>query len=219
MLFTKILFHKRNFLLKKYFSSSFMSSENPSNASSLFSPSETKPTVAPMPSANPVILDLNKIENDFKRLFTLLQLDSNMKLEENSENSIEIKRGKVEVSVRTNKKTYVASKNVVSNKKIVTDVDVKNALKAKDVLCVSCAKNVLILFHDKCLSNYKLNVHSKVRRALFTTPRTAKSKFKDTTPVVSKTRFSVKTTQSESLDTTSVVSPSNFDLPLVLPWQ
>ncbi|GJT80666.1 hypothetical protein Tco_1055008 [Tanacetum coccineum] len=41
---------------------------------------------------------------------------------------------KVEVSVRTNKKTYVASKNVVSNKKIVTDV--KNALKAKDVLCL-----------------------------------------------------------------------------------
>ncbi|GJW05284.1 retrovirus-related pol polyprotein from transposon TNT 1-94, partial [Tanacetum coccineum] len=55
---------------------------------------------------------------------------------------------KVEVSVRTNKKTYVASKNVVSNKKIVIDVDVKNALKAKDVLCVSYAKNVLIPCHD-----------------------------------------------------------------------
>ncbi|GJY11528.1 integrase, catalytic region, zinc finger, CCHC-type containing protein [Tanacetum coccineum] len=78
--------------------------------------------------------------------------------------------------------------------------------QSKDVLCVSCAKNVLILCHDKCRANYKLNVHSKVRRALFTTPRTVKSKFKDTTPVVSKTRFSVKTTQSESLDTTSVVS-------------
>ncbi|GJW09545.1 retrovirus-related pol polyprotein from transposon TNT 1-94 [Tanacetum coccineum] len=57
----------------------------------------------------------------------------------NTNNSSE----KVEVSVRTNKKTYVASKNVVSNKKIVTDVDVKNALKANDVLCVSCAKNVV----------------------------------------------------------------------------
>ncbi|GKA03441.1 hypothetical protein Tco_0676222 [Tanacetum coccineum] len=45
---------------------------------------------------------------------------------------------KVEVYVRTNKKTNVASKNVVSDKKIVTDVDVKNALKAKDVLRVSC---------------------------------------------------------------------------------
>ncbi|GKC17400.1 hypothetical protein Tco_1014182, partial [Tanacetum coccineum] len=102
---------------------------------------------------------------------------------------------KVEVSVRTNKKTYVASKNVVSNKKIVTDVDVKNALKVKDVLCVSCAKNVLIPCHDKCLANYKLNVQSKVIRALFTTPRTAKYVFVDTTPAVSKTSARNKAVQ------------------------
>ncbi|GJS35017.1 retrovirus-related pol polyprotein from transposon TNT 1-94 [Tanacetum coccineum] len=94
---------------------------------------------------------------------------------------------KVEVSVRTNKKTYVASKNVVSNKKIVTDVDVQNALKAKDILCILCAKNVLIPCHDKCLVKYKWNVHSNVRRALFTTPRTKKFAFVDTTPVVLKT--------------------------------
>ncbi|GJS28539.1 hypothetical protein Tco_0489159 [Tanacetum coccineum] len=117
---------------------------------------------------------------------------------------------RVEVSDRTNKKPDVASKSVVLNKKIVTDVDVKNALKAKDVLCVSYAKNVLISCHDKCLANYKLNVHSKVRRALFTTPRTVKSKFEDTTLVVLKTRFSVKTTQSKSLDTTTVVSKTKI---------
>ncbi|GJZ12805.1 retrovirus-related pol polyprotein from transposon TNT 1-94 [Tanacetum coccineum] len=117
---------------------------------------------------------------------------------------------KVEVFVRTNKKTYVAYKNVVSNKKVVTDVDVKNALKVKDVSCVSCAKNVLILCHDKCLMNYKLNVHSKVRRALFTTPRIAKYTCEDTTPVVSKTRFSVKTTQSKSIDTIPVVSKTKI---------
>ncbi|GKE11365.1 hypothetical protein Tco_1414916 [Tanacetum coccineum] len=50
---------------------------------------------------------------------------------------------KVEVFDRTNKKTDVASKNVVLNKNIVSDVDVENALKAKNVLCVPCAKNVL----------------------------------------------------------------------------
>ncbi|GJX78125.1 integrase, catalytic region, zinc finger, CCHC-type containing protein [Tanacetum coccineum] len=65
---------------------------------------------------------------------------------------------RVEASDRKNKKPNVASKNVVLNKKIITDADVKNALKAKDVLCVSCAKNVLIPCHDKCLENYKLNV-------------------------------------------------------------
>ncbi|GJR15647.1 putative reverse transcriptase domain-containing protein [Tanacetum coccineum] len=57
----------------------------------------------------------------------------------NTKNSSE----KVETSVRTNKNTYVASTDVISNKKIVTDVDVKNDLKAKDVLCVSYAKNVV----------------------------------------------------------------------------
>ncbi|GKA71452.1 retrovirus-related pol polyprotein from transposon TNT 1-94 [Tanacetum coccineum] len=112
---------------------------------------------------------------------------------------------KEEVSVRTNKKIYVTSKNVVLIKKIVPDVDVQNTLKAKDVLCVLCAKSVLIPYHDKCLENYKLNVHSKVRIALFTNPKIVKYVFEDTTPVVSKTRFSVKTTQSESLDTTSAV--------------
>ncbi|GJT34088.1 integrase, catalytic region, zinc finger, CCHC-type containing protein [Tanacetum coccineum] len=86
---------------------------------------------------------------------------------------------KVEVSVRRNKKTYVTSKNVVSNKKIVTDVDVKKLLKRRI-------------------------------RALFTTPRTAKSTFEDTTLVVSMTRFSVTTTQSKSLDTTPVVSKTKI---------
>ncbi|GJW46333.1 integrase, catalytic region, zinc finger, CCHC-type containing protein [Tanacetum coccineum] len=112
---------------------------------------------------------------------------------------------RVKVSYRTNKKPDVASKNVVLNKKIV-----KNALKAKDVLCVSCAKNVLVPCHDKCLANYKLNVHSKVRRALFTTLRTVNIKFEVTTPVVSKTRFSIKTTQSKSLDSTPVVSKTKI---------
>ncbi|GJR87478.1 integrase, catalytic region, zinc finger, CCHC-type containing protein [Tanacetum coccineum] len=222
---------------QKYFSSSFISSKNPLNTSLPSSSSETKPTVAPMISTNPMILDLNKMENEFKMLFAVLQ--TNFKRESifytspeeiwltkilkaassvrrpsntdssfknsvllNTKNSSE----KVETFVRTNKKTYVASTNVVSNKKIVTDVDVKNDLKAKDVLCVSCVKNVLIPCHDKCIANYKLNVHSNVRRALFTTPKIVTSKFADTTLVVSKTRFSVKNTQFKSLDTTHVVS-------------
>ncbi|GJY12719.1 retrovirus-related pol polyprotein from transposon TNT 1-94 [Tanacetum coccineum] len=117
---------------------------------------------------------------------------------------------KVEVSDRSNKKLDVASKHVDSNKKIVINDDIKNALIAKNVLCVSCAKNVLIPCHDNCLAKYKLNVHSKVRRALFTTSRIVKSKFEDPTPVVSKTRFSVKSVQSQSLDTTLVVSKTKI---------
>ncbi|GKB01811.1 hypothetical protein Tco_0829855 [Tanacetum coccineum] len=119
----------------------------------------------------------------------------------NTKNSSE----KVEVSDRINKKQDVALNTIVTNDKI------KNALIAKNVLCVSCAKNVLIPCHDNCLAKYKLNVRLKVRRALFTTSRTVKSMFKGTSPVVSKTRFSVKTVQSTSLDTTHVVSKDKID--------
>ncbi|GKC47294.1 retrovirus-related pol polyprotein from transposon TNT 1-94 [Tanacetum coccineum] len=124
----------------------------------------------------------------------------------NTKNSSE----KVKVSDRTNKTSNVASKNDDSNKKIVTNDDIKNDLIAKNVLCVSCAKNVLIPCHDNCLAKYKLNVHSKVRRALFATSRTVKSKFKDPTPVVSKTRFSFKTVQSKCLDITTEVSKTKI---------
>ncbi|GJX83859.1 retrovirus-related pol polyprotein from transposon TNT 1-94 [Tanacetum coccineum] len=192
---------------QKYFSSS----ENSSNASSPYSSSETKPTVTPMPSANPMLVDLNKMENIFKTLFELLQMNSKREsifytsLEEirltnfyiketkdafdstendlsetwkqnellkeqlleaklkheieccvllrlraissvrrssnrdslfknsvlsNTKNSSE----KVEISDRSNKKSDVASKNVDSNKKIVTNDDIKNALITKNVV-------------------------------------------------------------------------------------
>ncbi|GJY07228.1 integrase, catalytic region, zinc finger, CCHC-type containing protein [Tanacetum coccineum] len=124
----------------------------------------------------------------------------------NTNNSLK----KVEVSDMDHNKQDVASNNFALDKKIVTNDDIKNALIAKNVLCVSCAKNVLIPCHDNCLAKYKLNVHSNVRRSLFTTPRTVKSTFKETTPLVLKTRFSVKIAQSKSLDTTPVVSKTKI---------
>ncbi|GKA25508.1 hypothetical protein Tco_0711617 [Tanacetum coccineum] len=51
-----------------YFPSSFISSEE-------FS-SETKPSMASMPSANPMLMDLNEMENVFKKLFELLEKNS-----------------------------------------------------------------------------------------------------------------------------------------------
>nr|GEV21571.1 retrovirus-related Pol polyprotein from transposon TNT 1-94 [Tanacetum cinerariifolium] len=125
----------------------------------------------------------------------------------NTKNSAE----KVEVSDKTNKKPDVASKNVALNT-FVTNDEIKNALIAKNVLCVTCAKNVLTPCHDNCLVKYKLIVRSNVRRALFTYPKTVKSRFRDTTPVVSKIRYSVRTVQSKSLDTTSVVFKAKVDV-------
>ncbi|GJY76370.1 integrase, catalytic region, zinc finger, CCHC-type containing protein [Tanacetum coccineum] len=111
---------------------------------------------------------------------------------------------KVVVYIRKNKQTDITSKNVISNKDNVIDVDVANASKAKILLCVSCMQNVLILCHDNCFANYKLNVHSNIRRTLSTKSRTPKSY--DNTYVVHKTRFSKASTLSKSLDTTYVVS-------------
>ncbi|GJZ23915.1 hypothetical protein Tco_0561374 [Tanacetum coccineum] len=52
-----------------YFPSSFISSEKVS--------SETKPSMASMPSANPMLVDLNEMENVFKKLSEILELFHN----------------------------------------------------------------------------------------------------------------------------------------------
>ncbi|GJT90430.1 retrovirus-related pol polyprotein from transposon TNT 1-94 [Tanacetum coccineum] len=119
---------------------------------------------------------------------------------------------KVAVYVRKNKQTDNTSKNVISNTENVIDVDVANASKAKNLLCVSCKQNVLVPCHDKCLANYKLNV----RRTLSTKSRTPKSS--DTTYVVPKTRFSKKSALSRTLDTTSVVSKPKIDVVQIVLW-
>ncbi|GJS84758.1 hypothetical protein Tco_0751299 [Tanacetum coccineum] len=61
---------------QKYFSSTFIPFENSSNANTSTSPSETKPPVASMPSSNPMKLYLEQMENEFKKLFALLQTNS-----------------------------------------------------------------------------------------------------------------------------------------------
>ncbi|GJU12395.1 hypothetical protein Tco_1134791 [Tanacetum coccineum] len=147
---------------QKYFSSS----ENSSNASLPNSSFEIKQTVAPMPSANPMKLDLNKMENEFKTLFALLQ--TNSKRESSFYTSPEeirltkflsaassirrplnrdspLKNSVLSYTKKSSKKVEVSLGQIKrrSNKKIVTDVDVQNTLKGKDVLCVSCAKNVV----------------------------------------------------------------------------
>nr|GEV18639.1 putative ribonuclease H-like domain-containing protein [Tanacetum cinerariifolium] len=117
---------------------------------------------------------------------------------------------KVAVYVRKNKKTDNTSANVISNKENVIDVDVANASKAKNILCVFCMQNVLIPCHNKCLANHRLNMHSNARRTLSTKSRTPKSP--DTTYVVLKTRFFEKLAQSKTLDTTSVVSKPKINV-------
>ncbi|GJR60446.1 integrase, catalytic region, zinc finger, CCHC-type containing protein [Tanacetum coccineum] len=61
---------------QKYFSSTFIPFEKHSNASTSTSPSETKPSVASMPSSNLMKLYMEKMENEFTTLFALIQTNS-----------------------------------------------------------------------------------------------------------------------------------------------
>nr|GEU96878.1 hypothetical protein [Tanacetum cinerariifolium] len=124
---------------------------------------------------------------------------------DNSKNSAK----KVAVYVRKNKQTDNTITNVISNKENAIDIDVANASKAKNLLCVSYIQNVLIPCHDKCLVNHRLNMYSNARRTLSTKSKTLKSL--DTTYVVLTTRFSKKLAQSKTLDTPSIVSKPKID--------
>nr|GEY11621.1 hypothetical protein [Tanacetum cinerariifolium] len=120
----------------------------------------------------------------------------------NSKNSAK----KVAIYVKKNKQTDNTFTNVISNKENVIDVDVANASKVKNLLCVSCMQNVLISCHDKCLAHHRLNAS----RTLTTKSRIPKSL--DTTYVVLKTRFFENPAQSKTLDTTFVVFKSKIDV-------
>ncbi|GJZ89462.1 hypothetical protein Tco_0661244 [Tanacetum coccineum] len=61
---------------QKYFPPFFISPEDPTNESSTYPSSETQPTKKQILSANPILEDLNQMENDFQTLFELLQTKS-----------------------------------------------------------------------------------------------------------------------------------------------
>ncbi|GJV76183.1 retrovirus-related pol polyprotein from transposon TNT 1-94 [Tanacetum coccineum] len=116
-----------------------------------------------------------RLENVTKGMNAASSVRRSMNRDSNVKNSVlansKKSAKKVAVYVRKNKQTDNTSENVISNTENVIDVDVANASKAKTLLCVSCMKNVLVPYHDKCLENYKLND----RRTLSTKFRTSKS--------------------------------------------
>ncbi|GJT04071.1 hypothetical protein Tco_0838533 [Tanacetum coccineum] len=127
---------------------------------------------------------------------------------------------KVAVYVRKNKQTDITSENVISNKENV--IDVANASKAKTLLYVSCMQNVLIPCHDNCFANYKLNVHSNVRRTVSTKSRTPK--YYDTTYVVhkistSKANDKVSSTKKRNLRDKSLSTYMKNDIQTSRIWQ
>ncbi|GJT57934.1 retrovirus-related pol polyprotein from transposon TNT 1-94 [Tanacetum coccineum] len=76
------------------------------------------------------------------------------------------------------------------------------------MLCISCGLDVFLHSHEKCVARNALTRKSSVKRALFTSPVTAKSKGLGATSVVAKSRFSVAKTPTATTKVSSVSPPS-----------
>ncbi|GKD40445.1 retrovirus-related pol polyprotein from transposon TNT 1-94 [Tanacetum coccineum] len=73
-----------------------------------------------------------------------------------------------------------------------------------NMLCISCGLDVFLHSHEKCVARNALTRKSSVKRALFTSPVTAKSKGLGATSVVAKSRFSVAKTPTTTNKVSSV---------------
>ncbi|GKA15067.1 hypothetical protein Tco_0694814 [Tanacetum coccineum] len=100
--------------------------------------------------------------------------------------------------------TVCQSNVTVLNTKIENDVN-----DGSNIVCVSYGKDVFMLSHEKCLARYDLSIVSRVKRALFTTPKAAKSRNLGATSIVVKSRFGVAKTPTT---TNKVSSPSSLSL-------
>ncbi|GJT29303.1 retrovirus-related pol polyprotein from transposon TNT 1-94 [Tanacetum coccineum] len=87
------------------------------------------------------------------------------------------------------------NKNLRNKAKKVSNTKTVNAVNdGSNIVCVSCAKDVFLLSHEKCVAHYALSTSSNNKRALFTTPVAAKSKNLGVASLVAKSRLSVAKT-------------------------
>ncbi|GJW29051.1 hypothetical protein Tco_0045926 [Tanacetum coccineum] len=133
-------------LEQKYFSETFISSETPSNASISKSP------CAQMPSANPMLVDLNKMENDLKTLFELLQTHS-----------------KRESIFYTSPEEIRLTKFCQQEVKPILHTDLDKTLKQKEILKdrlleVTLAEDVKNLVITSCVEIGNKNLQDKIKR-------------------------------------------------------
>ncbi|GJU46871.1 hypothetical protein Tco_1204137 [Tanacetum coccineum] len=98
------------------------------------------------------------------------------------------------VSIDSNKCETMNSTLCHANKSVLNTKNVTAVNDGLNIVCVSCGKDVFLLFHEKCVARYALSRNFNVKRALFTTPVAEKSKNLGTTSVVAKSRLSVTNT-------------------------
>ncbi|GJW75136.1 hypothetical protein Tco_0134506 [Tanacetum coccineum] len=101
-----------------------------------------------------------------------------------------------------NSNVYQSNASLLNTKTVNADNDCLN------IVCVSCGKDVFMLSHEKCVACYALSRFSRVKRALFATPVTAKSKNLGATSVVAKSRLSVAKTPTATNKVSSALTLS-----------
>ncbi|GJZ75498.1 hypothetical protein Tco_0639963 [Tanacetum coccineum] len=116
---------KELFVEQTYFPSSFISSKKVS--------SETKPSMASMPSANPMLMDLNEMENVFKKLFELLEKNLENDLNETFKQNELLKDQLLEASLAEDIKNLVITSSMETRNKDLHDETERISKESKDV--------------------------------------------------------------------------------------
>nr|GEU35425.1 MAK10-like protein [Tanacetum cinerariifolium] len=119
---------------------------------------------------------------------------------------------KLPSSVRTDSNKHETMNSTVcqSNTSVLNTKIVNVVNDDLNIVCVSYGKDVFILSHEKCLACYALSIDSRVKRALFTTPKAVKSRNLGDTSVVAKSNISIAKTPTGTNKVSSVTSLS-FD--------
>ncbi|GJU86103.1 hypothetical protein Tco_1293649 [Tanacetum coccineum] len=90
--------------------------------------------------------------------------------------STNVRKFSISVSVVSNKRETLNSTICQSNTSVLKAKTVNAVNDGSNLVCVSCGKDVFMLSHDKCVARYDFSTDSKVKRALFTSPASAKSR-------------------------------------------
>ncbi|GJY76782.1 retrovirus-related pol polyprotein from transposon TNT 1-94 [Tanacetum coccineum] len=98
------------------------------------------------------------------------------------------------VRIDSNKHETKNSNECQSNASVLNTKTVNAVNDGSNLVCVSCGKDVFLLSHEKCVARYALSKDSRVKRALFTTPKAAKSRSLGVPSVGAKSRFSIAKT-------------------------
>ncbi|GKC16664.1 hypothetical protein Tco_1013446 [Tanacetum coccineum] len=121
---------------------------------------------------------------------------------------VHVRKVSSSVSIDSNKRKTMNSIVCQSNASVLKTKIVNAVNDSSNIICVSCGKDMFMLSHEKCVAHYALSRHSRVKKALFTTPVAAKSRNLGATSVVAKSRLNVAKTPTTTNKVFSALSLS-----------